>query len=40
MYNVRGTIHPLSGDHYGPNTLGLLGQVMRIHNPEQEEVGA
>jgi flavin reductase (DIM6/NTAB) family NADH-FMN oxidoreductase RutF len=30
MYNVRGTVHPLNGDYYGPNTLGLLGRVMRI----------
>jgi flavin reductase (DIM6/NTAB) family NADH-FMN oxidoreductase RutF len=30
MYNVRGTVHPLSGAYYGPNTLGVLGQVMRI----------
>jgi flavin reductase (DIM6/NTAB) family NADH-FMN oxidoreductase RutF len=30
MYNVRGTVHPLSGDYYGPNTLGVLDQVIRI----------
>jgi flavin reductase (DIM6/NTAB) family NADH-FMN oxidoreductase RutF len=30
MYNVRGTVHPLNGDYYGPNTLGLLSRVMRI----------
>jgi flavin reductase (DIM6/NTAB) family NADH-FMN oxidoreductase RutF len=30
MYNVRGTVHPLNGDYYGPNTLGVLGQVTRI----------
>ena len=24
MYNVRGTVHPLTGGQYGPNTLGLL----------------
>ena len=30
MYNVRGTVNPLNGDHYGPNTLGLLKQVRRI----------
>jgi hypothetical protein len=30
MYNVRGTVHPLNGEYYGPNTLGVLGQVMRI----------
>ncbi|MBN1641218.1 MAG: flavin reductase [Anaerolineae bacterium] len=30
MYNVRGTVHPLSGAYYGPNTLGLLNRVMRI----------
>jgi flavin reductase (DIM6/NTAB) family NADH-FMN oxidoreductase RutF len=30
MYNVRGTVNPLNGDYYGPNTLGVLGQVIRI----------
>ncbi|MBN2003619.1 MAG: flavin reductase [Anaerolineae bacterium] len=30
MYNVRGTVNPLNGDYYGPNTLGLLNQVLRI----------
>ncbi|MBN1877818.1 MAG: flavin reductase [Anaerolineae bacterium] len=30
MYNVRGTINPLNGDYYGPNTLGLLNKVLRI----------
>jgi len=28
MYNVRGTIHPLTGDFFGPNTLGLLTKVV------------
>jgi flavin reductase (DIM6/NTAB) family NADH-FMN oxidoreductase RutF len=37
MVNVRGTVHPLSGEYYGPNTLGLLNRVMRIYSPEQEE---
>jgi flavin reductase (DIM6/NTAB) family NADH-FMN oxidoreductase RutF len=37
MYNVRGTVNPLNGAYYGPNTLGLLNRVMRIYNPEQEE---
>ncbi len=30
MYNVRGTVNPLSGEYYGPNTLGVLDQVIRI----------
>jgi len=30
MYNVRGTVNPRSGDYYGPNTLGVLNQVVRI----------
>ena len=30
MYNVRGTVQPLNGEYYGPNTLGLRNQVMRI----------
>jgi flavin reductase (DIM6/NTAB) family NADH-FMN oxidoreductase RutF len=37
MYNVRGTVNPLNGDYYGPNTLGLLSRVVRIYHPEQEE---
>jgi flavin reductase (DIM6/NTAB) family NADH-FMN oxidoreductase RutF len=37
MYNVRGTVNPLNGAYYGPNTLGLLDRVMRIYSPEQEE---
>ena len=30
MYNVRSTINPLDGRYYGPNTLGLLNQVLKI----------
>ncbi len=30
MYNVRGTVHPLTGEQYGPNTLGLLSQVEEV----------
>jgi flavin reductase (DIM6/NTAB) family NADH-FMN oxidoreductase RutF len=30
MYNVRGTVNPLNGEYYGPNTLGVLNQVIRI----------
>lgn|GEM_PF-428499 len=30
MYNVRGTIDPATREMYGPNTLGVLGQVKRI----------
>jgi hypothetical protein len=30
MYNVRGTVNPLNGKFYGPNTLGLLNKVLRI----------
>jgi len=28
MYNVRGTVNPLTGEFFGPNTLGLLGKVV------------
>ncbi len=34
MYNVRGTVNPLDGGYYGPNTLGLLSQVVRIFSDE------
>jgi len=30
MYNVRSTVHPLTGEQYGPNTLGLLSKVEEI----------
>jgi flavin reductase (DIM6/NTAB) family NADH-FMN oxidoreductase RutF len=30
MYNVRRTVHPLTGQQYGPNTLGLLSKIEKI----------
>lgn len=30
MYNMRGNVHPLTGDFYGPNTLGLLNEIVKI----------
>ena len=30
MYNVRSTVNPLDGRFYGPNTLGLLSEVVKI----------
>jgi len=30
MYNIRSTINPLNGAQYGPNTLGLLNEVVKI----------
>ena len=30
MYNVRSTVHPITGQQYGPNTLGLLNRVEKI----------
>jgi flavin reductase (DIM6/NTAB) family NADH-FMN oxidoreductase RutF len=30
MYNVRSTVHPMTGKQYGPNTLGLLSRVEDI----------
>jgi flavin reductase (DIM6/NTAB) family NADH-FMN oxidoreductase RutF len=35
MYNVRSTVHPLTGEQYGPNTLGLLSKVEDIFNPQK-----
>jgi flavin reductase (DIM6/NTAB) family NADH-FMN oxidoreductase RutF len=29
MYNIRGTINPISGEMYGPNSLGLLSKVIK-----------
>jgi hypothetical protein len=30
MYNIRSTVHPMTGEQYGPNTLGLLSRVEDI----------
>ena len=30
MYNVRSTVNPLTGEQYGPNTLGLLSKVEKV----------
>ena len=27
-YNIRGTVNPLTGDYHGPNTYGLLGEII------------
>ena len=36
MYNVRSTVHPMTGEQYGPNTLGLLNKVEKIF-PDEEQ---
>jgi flavin reductase (DIM6/NTAB) family NADH-FMN oxidoreductase RutF len=38
MYNVRGTVNPLDGRQYGPNTLGLL-EVAKIFTDEGQPKG-
>ena len=41
MYNVRSTVHPMTGEQYGPNTLGLLNRVEDIFGKQrQQEKGA
>jgi flavin reductase (DIM6/NTAB) family NADH-FMN oxidoreductase RutF len=30
MYNMRSNINPLTGEFYGPNTLGLLNRIIKI----------
>ena len=30
MYNIRSTVNPMTGEQYGPNTLGLLSRVEKI----------
>jgi flavin reductase (DIM6/NTAB) family NADH-FMN oxidoreductase RutF len=30
MYNIRSTVNPMTGEQYGPNTLGLLDRVETI----------
>jgi hypothetical protein len=34
MYNVRSTVNPMTGEQYGPNTLGLLNKVEKIFTDE------
>jgi flavin reductase (DIM6/NTAB) family NADH-FMN oxidoreductase RutF len=29
MYNLRGTLNPVSGEMYGPNSLGLISEVIK-----------
>ena len=30
MYNMRSNINPLTGEYYGPNTLGLMNKIVKI----------
>lgn len=30
MYNMRGNVHALTGEYYGPNTMALLNRVVKI----------
>lgn len=39
MYNVRSTVNPLDGQYYGPNTLGLLSQVVKIFTDDGRPKG-
>jgi hypothetical protein len=39
MYNVRGTVNPLDGQQYGPNTLGLLSEVVKIFTDDGRPKG-
>jgi flavin reductase (DIM6/NTAB) family NADH-FMN oxidoreductase RutF len=34
MYNVRSTVNPMTGDQYGPNSLGLLTKVEKVFTHE------
>lgn len=33
MYNIRGTLNPVSGEMHGPNSLGLISEVVRAFDP-------
>ena len=35
MYNIRGTVNPLDGQQYGPNSLGLLSEVAKVFDEGQ-----
>jgi len=37
MYNIRGTVNPLDGQQYGPNSLGLLSEVVKAFDANQPE---
>lgn len=39
MYNVRSTVNPLNGTQYGPNSLGLLNEVVKIFTDEGQPMG-
>jgi flavin reductase (DIM6/NTAB) family NADH-FMN oxidoreductase RutF len=34
MYNIRGTINPVSGEMYGPNSLGLISEVVKAFDED------
>ena len=36
MYNVRGTVNPLTGDQYVYNTLGLLDKVVKVFGDDRD----
>ncbi len=38
MYNMRGTVNPVDGHYYGPNTVGVLGEVMKIFHEDGTEL--
>jgi len=40
MYNVRSTVNPLTGEQYGPNTIGLLCMAEKIFTEEEPFKGA
>ncbi len=37
MYNIRGTINPVNGEIYGPNSLGLLNEVVKAFDGSGNE---
>ncbi len=39
MYNLRGTINPVNGAFFGPNTLALIGQVLKVFTEEGQPTG-
>lgn len=34
MYNIRSTVNPINGNYYGPNTLGLINEVVKIFSDD------
>ena len=37
MYNIRGVLNPINLEMYGPNSLGLLSEVLKAFDPGAQD---